>query len=191
MVRFSRRLWLPTLRDVRIRQAMSAVTPRAGRLPVNVHRIAWYLMHDCLYVACAADPQRRGAALATVLNGNLTMQGPVMLKQGYRAAVARTPVFIQNVSEDNYFGWVVAWGVGSPNIDAGLILSSIARTAQPPEVLQSPQAVTASDSASLRTRVASLASTPCVVCRPPAPPTGPTTVTSATTRPRALASGGL
>lgn len=71
-------------------------------------------MHNCLYVASAADPDRRGAALATVLNRNLTMQGPVMLKQGFRAAVARTPVFIHNVSEDNYFGWVVAWVFGVP-----------------------------------------------------------------------------
>jgi sensor domain CHASE-containing protein len=58
---------------------------------------------------CPADPERRGAALATIKNGNLTMQGPVMLKQGFRAAVARTPVFISNVSEDEFFGWV---GVG-------------------------------------------------------------------------------
>lgn len=29
-----------------------------------------------------------------------------MLKQGFRAAVARTPVFINNVSADEWFGWV-------------------------------------------------------------------------------------
>jgi hypothetical protein len=54
----------------------------------------------------AADPERRGAALATITNRNLTMQGPVMLLQGFRGAVARTPVFISNVSEDNFFGCV-------------------------------------------------------------------------------------
>jgi sensor domain CHASE-containing protein len=51
-----------------------------------------------------ADPERRGAALATITNRNLTMQGPVMLLQGFRGAVARTPVFINNVSEDEFFG---------------------------------------------------------------------------------------
>lgn len=63
-----------------------------------------YLQHQPLYPQ--TDPERRGAALATIINGNLTMQGPVMLKQGFRGAVARTPVFIANVSEDNYFGCV-------------------------------------------------------------------------------------
>jgi sensor domain CHASE-containing protein len=55
-------------------------------------------------VSCFADPERRGAALATISNGNLTMQGPVMLLQGFKGAVARTPVFISNVTEDEFFG---------------------------------------------------------------------------------------
>lgn len=60
----------------------------------------------CLPLLCggATDPERRGASLATINNGNLTMQGPVMLKQGFRGAVARTAVFIHNVSEDDWFG---------------------------------------------------------------------------------------
>lgn len=73
----------------------------------------WSLMHCCCCCRRLADPERRGAALATIKNGNLTMQGPVMLKQGFRAAVARTPVFISNVSEDEFFGWVGLVGVAA------------------------------------------------------------------------------
>jgi hypothetical protein len=60
----------------------------------------------CLPLLCggATDPERRGASLATINNGNLTMQGPMMLRQGFRGAVARTAVFIHNVSEDEWFG---------------------------------------------------------------------------------------
>jgi sensor domain CHASE-containing protein len=38
------------------------------------------------------------------VNGNLTMQGPVMLLQGFKGAVARIPVFITNVTQDEFFG---------------------------------------------------------------------------------------
>lgn len=50
------------------------------------------------------DPNRRAAALETVASGELTMQGPITLLQGFRGAVGRVPVFISNVSEDEWFG---------------------------------------------------------------------------------------
>ncbi|WIA33746.1 hypothetical protein OEZ86_006861 [Tetradesmus obliquus] len=49
------------------------------------------------------DPQRRAASLETIARGELTMQGPVTLLQGWRGAVARLPVFIVNVSANETF----------------------------------------------------------------------------------------
>jgi hypothetical protein len=54
-----------------------------------------------------ADPQRRAAALETLARGELTMQGPVTLLQGWRGAVARLPVFIANVSRNDTFKCVM------------------------------------------------------------------------------------
>jgi sensor domain CHASE-containing protein len=60
-----------------------------------------------LVVLCRADPQRRAAALETIARGELTMQGPVTLLQGWRGAVARLPVLIANVSRNDTFKCVM------------------------------------------------------------------------------------
>jgi sensor domain CHASE-containing protein len=62
-------------------------------------------------VCCVlADPQRRAAALETTARGELTMQGPVTLLQGWRGAVGRLPVFIANVSANETFKCAAAGG---------------------------------------------------------------------------------
>jgi sensor domain CHASE-containing protein len=62
-------------------------------------------MHARLRVALAApppiDPERRQAALETIQRGALTLQGPMMLKQGFIGVVPRLPIFIENVTDPN------------------------------------------------------------------------------------------
>ncbi|KIZ04181.1 hypothetical protein MNEG_3785, partial [Monoraphidium neglectum] len=52
--------------------------------------------HDLL-----RDPERRQAALETIQRGALTLQGPMMLKQGFIGVVPRLPIFIENVTDPN------------------------------------------------------------------------------------------
>ena len=49
--------------------------------------------------SCHADPERRPAALDTIARGELTLQGPMMLKQGFVGIIPRLPIFIANVSD--------------------------------------------------------------------------------------------
>eukprot|EP00775_Hariotina_reticulata_P009645 gene9645-9805_t len=65
------------------------------------------------------DPARRTAALETVRRGVLTLQGPLKLLQGYHAAIARMPIFIYNVSNNETFG--------GPNADPNSSSSSSSR----------------------------------------------------------------
>jgi sensor domain CHASE-containing protein len=44
------------------------------------------------------DPARRDAALETIARGELTIQGPVMLKQGFMGLVPRLPIFLEGVA---------------------------------------------------------------------------------------------
>jgi hypothetical protein len=56
------------------------------------------------------DPVRRPAALTTIASGNLTMQGPLMLKQGFLGVIPRLPIFITNVTDpQDTFGWDTRW----------------------------------------------------------------------------------
>lgn len=48
-----------------------------------------------------ADPERRGAALETIQKGVLTLQGPMVLKQGWVGVVPRLPIFVENVTDPN------------------------------------------------------------------------------------------
>ncbi|KAI8476186.1 MAG: kinase-like domain-containing protein [Monoraphidium minutum] len=45
------------------------------------------------------DPDRRVASLDTIARGQLTIQGPMMLKQGFLGIVPRLPIFVANVSD--------------------------------------------------------------------------------------------
>ncbi|GBG00256.1 hypothetical protein Rsub_12900 [Raphidocelis subcapitata] len=54
------------------------------------------LNHDLL-----RDPDRRQAALETIQRGVMTLQGPLMLKQGWLGLVPRLPIFIENVTNPN------------------------------------------------------------------------------------------
>jgi len=45
------------------------------------------------------DPARRAAALETIERGELTVQGPLYLKQGFVGVVPRLPLFIDNVTD--------------------------------------------------------------------------------------------
>lgn len=51
-----------------------------------------------------ADPMRRDVVLKTVARGNITMQGPMMLKQGYVGAIPRLAVFIPGGWNMSHFG---------------------------------------------------------------------------------------
>jgi hypothetical protein len=74
-----------------------------GGVALHVH----LLYVPVLLLLRRADPQRRAAALETLARGELTMQGPVTLLQGWRGAVARLPVFIANVSRNDTFKCVM------------------------------------------------------------------------------------
>jgi hypothetical protein len=47
---------------------------------------------------------RRDVVLKTVARGNITMQGPMMLKQGYVGAIPRLAVFIPGGWNMSHFG---------------------------------------------------------------------------------------
>jgi hypothetical protein len=65
----------------------------------------WILHKRMLCCHCwCADPQRRDVVLKTVARGNITMQGPMLLKQGYVGAIPRLAVFIPGVWNVSQFG---------------------------------------------------------------------------------------
>ncbi|KAI8463338.1 MAG: hypothetical protein J3K34DRAFT_149057 [Monoraphidium minutum] len=45
------------------------------------------------------DPERRQAALETIARGQLTLQGPIKLKQGWIGVVPRLPIYVENVTD--------------------------------------------------------------------------------------------
>lgn len=89
---------------------------RAGSLHVNPPCFAGFkrvVLCCCAWRKMCADPQRRAASLETIARGQLTMQGPVTLLQGWRGAVARLPVFIVNVSANDTFKCVCYQQLGA------------------------------------------------------------------------------
>ena len=47
----------------------------------------------------AADPERRPVALETIARGEMTLQGPMILKQGWMGLVPRIPIFVENITD--------------------------------------------------------------------------------------------
>ena len=47
------------------------------------------------------DPTRRQAALETIERNMITLQGPMVLKQGFMGVVPRLPIFVENVTNPN------------------------------------------------------------------------------------------
>jgi hypothetical protein len=72
---------------------MSQCTPCTDRLHPR-------LLHLCR--SAAAD--RRAVALKTVETGKLTMQGPMILAQGYFGVVGRQPVYVSPSTPNETFG---------------------------------------------------------------------------------------
>lgn len=53
-----------------------------------------------------SDPVRRPVALTAIESNKLTLQGPMMLKQGFVGVIPRLPIFIGNVTNPHEtFGW--------------------------------------------------------------------------------------
>jgi hypothetical protein len=51
-----------------------------------------------------ADPLQRQAALSTIERGNLTMDGPVHVLQGYDALIFRIPIFVPTPNPEETWG---------------------------------------------------------------------------------------
>lgn len=57
--------------------------------------------HTHFHTHAHTDPARRAASLETIAKGKLTLQGPMMLRQGYLGLIPRLPIFIDNVTDPN------------------------------------------------------------------------------------------
>jgi sensor domain CHASE-containing protein len=89
--------------------------------PQGVVRLMWPLKGNEAAIGLdqLRDPVRRPAALKTIASGKMTMQGPMMLKQGFLGVIPRLPIFIANVTDPmETFGWAF-WAVRRGGVGRG------------------------------------------------------------------------
>ena len=66
------------------------------------------------------DPSRRAASLETIRSDRLTLQGPMLLRQGYLGLIPRLPIFVPNTSDpgDTFGAADAAYDCGAPCYNA-------------------------------------------------------------------------